>query len=241
MVVNCAHRGASGTHPENTLAAFKRAVEIGVDMIEFDVWPTKDEWPILMHDAAVDRTTNGSGPIAEKTLEEIKALDAGAWKGGEFAGERVPTLAEALRAIPADVALNIHVKKLLGPNSLYVERFTAALDEFDAAGRSYIAPDDLEALPILRAWRPDVNLILLDNGAPDADYVALAEERRIKTLQPGRARMSKDFMDLAHRHGLRANVFYADTVEDMKAYIDMGVDGILTNYPERLRELLGNP
>jgi glycerophosphoryl diester phosphodiesterase len=106
----CAHRGASRTHPENTLPALHEAVRLGVQMIEFDVRGTRDGALVLMHDATVDRTTDGVGPVAELSLDEIRRLDAGSWKAPEFAGTRVPTLREALRAMPVDLWLNVHLK-----------------------------------------------------------------------------------------------------------------------------------
>ncbi len=89
-----AHRGWSAKYPENTMEAFRAAAEAGVDQIETDIRITKDGELVLMHDAAVDRTTNGTGLVREKTLAEIRALDAGSWKGAEFAGYKVPTLKE---------------------------------------------------------------------------------------------------------------------------------------------------
>lgn len=86
-----AHRGASGYAPENTLAAFDKAIELGADMIETDVRQTKDGHLVLFHDPSVKRTTNGQGLVSELTLAELKALDAGSWFGREFAGQRIPT------------------------------------------------------------------------------------------------------------------------------------------------------
>ena len=93
------HRGLSARYPENTMPSFRAALEAGLDMIELDVHRTKDGQLIVMHDHTVDRTTDGTGPIAEKTLEEIKALDAGGWFSGEFRGERVPTLREFMELV----------------------------------------------------------------------------------------------------------------------------------------------
>lgn len=106
----CAHRGASQTHPENTLAAFREAIRLGVQMIEFDVAFSKDGHLVLMHDRTVDRTTDGEGPLSSLTLAEIKELDAGSWKDQHFRGEKIPTLAEALAIMPDNVWLNIHLK-----------------------------------------------------------------------------------------------------------------------------------
>lgn len=107
-----AHRGNSRYFPENTLTAFRSAIELGVDMVEFDVHMTKDGVLIVMHDHQVDRTTDGTGLIREKTLAEIKALDAGSWKGEEFAGERVPTFKEFLELFKdqKDMLFNIELK-----------------------------------------------------------------------------------------------------------------------------------
>lgn len=106
----CAYRGASNTHPENTLAAFREAIRLGAHMIEMDVSFTKDRQLVLMHDATVDRTTNGSGSVANLTLEEIKRLDAGRWKSGQFEGEKVPTLKEVLQIMPTNIWLGIHLR-----------------------------------------------------------------------------------------------------------------------------------
>ena len=89
-----AHRGWSAKYPENTMAAYKAAAELGVDQIETDIRITADGELVLIHDATVDRTTNGTGLVREKTLAELRALDAGSWKGEEFAGLQIPTLKE---------------------------------------------------------------------------------------------------------------------------------------------------
>jgi glycerophosphoryl diester phosphodiesterase len=105
-----AHRGASYTQPENTIAAFKEAIRLGVQGVEMDVRETKDGQLVLMHDFLVNRTTNGSGRISHMTLAEVKELDAGSWKGEKFRGEKVPTLEEALTIIPRNMWIDIHIK-----------------------------------------------------------------------------------------------------------------------------------
>ncbi len=105
-----AHRGASKFAPENTITAFLKAAEMGADYAEMDVRQTKDGHFIIIHDASIRRTTNGKGLVAEMTLEEIKALDAGAWFGKEFAGENVPTLREVLQAIKGKILPDLDFK-----------------------------------------------------------------------------------------------------------------------------------
>ena len=106
----CAHRGASDTHPENTIAAFREAIRLGAQMIEFDVALTKDGKLVLMHDRTIDRTTDGSGRVEEWLLAYLKKLDAGSWKNNRFEGERIPTLSEALNMMPDNIWLNVHLK-----------------------------------------------------------------------------------------------------------------------------------
>lgn len=106
----CAHRGAMGTHPENTLVAFREAIKAGAHMIEFDVQLTKDNKLVVIHDGTVDRTTNGTGQVSELPFDEIRNLDAGSWKSPEFAGEKIPTLDETLSVMPYNIWLNVHIK-----------------------------------------------------------------------------------------------------------------------------------
>ncbi|MBI3536498.1 MAG: hypothetical protein HY070_02885, partial [Chloroflexi bacterium] len=107
-----AHRGASAEAPENTLAAFTRAFELGADGIELDVTLTKDNIPVVIHDDTVNRTTNARGVVSEMLLAEIKQLDAGSWKDAKYRGEKIPTLEETLRAIPTTKIVNIELKTL---------------------------------------------------------------------------------------------------------------------------------
>ncbi len=106
----CAHRGASETHPENTLPAFKEAIRVGAHMIEFDIQLSRDGELILMHDDSVDRTTNGKGLVSQLSLSELQTLDAGSHKGKQFAGTRIPTLVQALAVMPRNIWLNCHLK-----------------------------------------------------------------------------------------------------------------------------------
>ena len=108
MVV--AHRGFSGAAPENTLAAFRMAIEAGSDMIELDVHLSKDGKVVVIHDETQERTTNGQGRVADRPLKEIKGLDAGSWFSPPFAGERIPTLQEVLSLAQGKVPVNIEIK-----------------------------------------------------------------------------------------------------------------------------------
>ena len=119
--IRIAHRGASGIAPENTIAAFKKAIEIGVDAVELDLHGTADGEVVVIHDASLDRTTNGHGPINQATLETVKRADAGAWFASEFAGEPVPTLAEALECITEKTVAVLEIKDPLIAEAVVVK------------------------------------------------------------------------------------------------------------------------
>ena len=107
-----AHRGAFGYAPENTISAFKLAVKMGAKAIEIDVQMTKDREIVVYHDYFLGRTINGKGLIMNKTLSELKKLDAGLWFSDKYKGKKIPTLEEVLKAVPEDVELHIEIKKL---------------------------------------------------------------------------------------------------------------------------------
>ena len=144
-----AHRGASHDAPENTLAAFRRAWDAGVECVELDVHLSRDGVPVIIHDADTKRTTGKPGKVAEQTLAELRALDAGSWKSAAFAGEKIPTLAEALATIPAGRTMFVEVKT--GPETVpavakVIREATPpgakiALQAFDAAALKVFAAE----------------------------------------------------------------------------------------------------
>jgi glycerophosphoryl diester phosphodiesterase len=237
MVANVAHRGASGNYPENTLIAFQKALEIGVDEIELDLYLTKDDRLIIMHDSTVDRTTDGTGAISELTLAEIKALDAGGVFGEQFRGERVPTWEEALELVQGKVGLNVHLKEGGNPDGHYERKVAKALIDFHMVEDSILTCSDASVGIFAEIDSRIECRIFRANRTPE-EYIRKSVEMGLRTMQPGRDITTRDFVQKAHAAGRIVHVFYADTPEDMCAYIEIGVDGILTNYPERLKAVL---
>lgn len=152
-----AHRGNSKYFPENTLCAFRSAIELGVDMVEIDLHMTSDGVLILMHDHLVDRTTDGTGLIREKTLAEMKALDAGGWKGEQFAGERVPTFEEFLELFKdqKEMLFNIELKDYPADSGEFAYRAAnlaiKMMDEYGITERS-----------VINTWSGELNERLVD-------------------------------------------------------------------------------
>ncbi len=237
MVANVAHRGASGNSPENTLCAFQMALEIGVDEIELDLRSTLDGHLVVMHDATVDRTTDGTGVISELTLAEIRALDAGRVFGERFRGEGVPAWEEALDLVQGKARLNVHLKEGGNPDGEYERKVAKALRAFRMMDHSVLACND-EAVGIFAEIDPRIACRIFPNNRSPEDYIRSSAQMGLRTTQPGRDMTTPEFVQKAHESGLGVHVFYADTPEDMRTYIGMGVDGILTNYPERMKAVI---
>lgn len=154
------HRGAAAIAPENTLTAMRVAFEQDVEFVEADVQLTADGVPILIHDPTLDRTTNGSGPIAAHTLAEIKALDAGSWFGAEFAGETIPTLEEFVEALePTTTRALIELKGIWQPEQ--VEALVEFLRSHYLVNRVALQSFELPTLEMLRETAPEFARVML--------------------------------------------------------------------------------
>jgi glycerophosphoryl diester phosphodiesterase len=249
------HRGSAGEAPENTLPSFARALEAGAEILESDVHLTRDGVPVLLHDDEVDRTTDGCGRVAALTLAELRALDAGhrfSPDGGRThpfrgRGVRVPTLAEALAAFPK-ARFNLELKEDL-PG--LVEN---TLDVIEAAGhpeRRLLTSGEDRLMARLRAEvaRRALPVAL---GASTGEVVAFlraAIERRPPPPGPmalqvpaefgGRPLVTRDFVAHAHAHGLVVHVWTIDEPDEMRSLLALGVDGIVSDFPGRLAEVIG--
>ncbi len=222
----CAHRGAMATHPENTLPAFREAIRAGAHMIEFDVLLTKDNHMVVMHDATVDRTTNGTGKVADLTLDQIKGLDAGSWKSPEFAGTRVPTLNEVLAIMPVNIWLNIHLKGeerlpvMVAEKLASVKRLHQA---FLACSRkaAVIAREAVPGIMICNMDRQDDNAVYVKETVDsEADFIQLRQP--LTPLLPEYTKRLKE-------NGVKVNFFGTDSPDEIKLLFESGVDFPLVN------------
>ncbi len=230
-----AHRGASGTFPENTLSSFREAIRLGVESIEFDVHLSKDGELVVIHDNSVDRTTDGSGKIENLTLKEIKTLDAGVKFHSRFSGERVPILSETLDIMPSNIKLNIHVKAYPTTRDILIEKVINEMVRRDILDNAFFT-SDADTIKLVKKMNPNITVCNL-SGQDGVGYVDFSMALGSYILQPNRNVVTKELVNKAHANEMQVNVFYADTEKDMLALIEMGVDGILTNFPERLKRL----
>lgn len=216
----CAHRGASDTHPENTLAAFREAIMLGAQMIEFDVALTKDGHPVLMHDATVDRTTDGSGAVADLTLEEILKLDAGSWKDKKFREERVPQLADALSMMPENIWLNVHLK---GGTDLAAKTTQAIV----AAGRLHqcFLACDRAAASAARTVHADILICNMERQANSQQYVdeTIAANADFIQLYGGES-VDPNHTGQLRAAGVRINYCCANDAAKVGSLLEAGVE-----------------
>jgi glycerophosphoryl diester phosphodiesterase len=234
-----AHRGDPSEAPENTVAAARRAVEVGANVVEFDVHITKDGHLVVTHDASVERCTNGVGLVAEMTLDQIKQLDAGSWFSEHFRGEPVPTLQEMMAAIPAPVWINVHLKSHENESDRAETALVAAIRAANAVDRTYVTHHTRHGLHRIHQKEPKLRLCWLARGGEqDVEYIDDSFYMGYRIIQPNFRVVTQDFVNYAHERGMWVNVFWADEEDHMRELIAMGVDGILTNYPVRLKQVL---
>lgn len=236
------HRGAPREAPENTLASFRRAFEIGADAIELDVRLSRDGMPIVMHDATLDRTTNGKGPVSALTLPEQRKLDAGSWFDPKFAGERIPTLDEALAVVAGQpqrsgIRVLIEMKSDSQHAPGLVEAVVEAVRDTRTMRHAIVISFDRGAVQRVRELAPRVTTGALFATLP-ADAVTVARSAHAQAVLPRWTVADVALVEEAHRAGLAIVPWTVDAPAGMRRLIGLGVDGIVTNRPDVLRKLV---
>jgi glycerophosphoryl diester phosphodiesterase len=235
-----AHRGASGHAPENTMAAFRRAVELGASFLETDLQLSRDARVVAMHDFTLDRTTTGKGDVHQLPLDQIRALDAGAWFGDRgakpFAGEKVPTLEEILDfAKQNDVIFYLEIKA--GQQWGIEHVVVATLRDYNAGARVVILSFDPSALDTVHRIDSTMMTGFLCEH-PSSDLVERTVRAGARQLVARGDLITSAVVDKAHRAGLQVVAWTINEVEQMRVLIAAGVDGIITDYPDRLLDVL---
>lgn len=226
---NCAHRGASGQAPENTLGALARALALGADLAEIDVRLTADGHLAVIHDATLERTTDGQGLVAVRTMAELAKLDAGAWFGPEWAGQRVPELGAVLTQIGGHLRLNIELKPDGRPETM-LDELLRQLARHDPAHRCVVTSFDTDLVDELKARAPAqaAGYIFGAGGLPDRAFSATVE-----VLSVERSLVDAAFCELAAAAGKSVHVWTVDEPAQMRHFRRLGVEAIITNHPER--------
>lgn len=239
-----AHRGDSAHAPENTLAAFRAALEAGADMVEFDVGLTRDLVPVVLHDATLNRTTDGRGKLSAHAYDEIARLDAGSWFGPDFAGERIPSLDAALDLLAGRIQVNIEVKPEVLEQVPPDRAAALVLDPVRARGLlgaalfSSFAPAVLDAI---RAAEPAARVgVLADRGYPLPAIAARLRELGATAYNPDEADLTAGLAAAVHAAGALLLPWARqgrNTALAMRRALELGADGFFADDPALLRRV----
>lgn len=219
-----AHRGASGTEPENTLRSFRKALETGAEWVELDVHAVEGV-PVVFHDDRLERRTGGSGLISRQSLETIRSLDAGL-------GERIPLLDEVLSLLAGRAGVNIELKggRTAEPvAALLADRLSGGVW---APDRLLVSSFDTDELSRFGRLMPRIRLGVLLREAP-TDPRSVVSGLSLFSLHLSRDAVTPETVDRAHGLGLKVFVYTVNDTADMDRLRSMGIDGAFTDFPER--------
>lgn len=244
-----AHRGASGHAPENTLAAIQKAIDLKADIVEIDVHMSRDGEVVVIHDETLDRTTNGQGRVHDKDLEALKKLDAGSWFSDAYQGQQIPTLNEVLQLLAGKAVCLIEIK--WAGDFVYegiIHEVHRSIAEYHAQDWVIIQSFENAYLEASHQLNPDIpvqKLIVFEEAAPLASF-HLDKGFHLGTvdikpyyqgINPYYLSMTQRRIAGLHTAGKSVFAYTVDDSDDMKQLILMGVDGIITNFPDRMIEL----
>ncbi|HET7825365.1 MAG TPA: glycerophosphodiester phosphodiesterase family protein [Anaeromyxobacter sp.] len=233
------HRGASADAPENTLAAFRLALEQGADGVELDVWRCGTGEVVVGHDEDTLRVAGVALRVPDAPLAELRALDVGGWKGDAFRGERMPLLAEVLEALPGAV-VNVELKSRGGDLRL-AGAAAKVVARAGAARRVLVSSFDWRLVVAFRLAAPDVPVGLLFDGERPWKLPLAAAIRLMgpSAVHPERTLATEERVRAWTRRGLAVNVWTVDDPAAARALAAMGAAGVITNVPARIRAALG--
>lgn len=240
MTINYAHRGASGYYPENTMIAFEKAIEHGCTGIETDVHMTKDGYLVLMHDEKIDRTTDGMGYIKDYNLEELRQFDAGKWKALDFSGERIPTVEELIELAKSKdiIIINFEIKTDVIWYKDIEQKLIETIYKYNVSDKIIIS--SFNHYTIHKCKQIDKNiktgLLYMEGLFEPHLYAKIVGAEAIHPYFP--AIDSKEVIDRVRAAGVMVNPYTINEEEVMKRFLDYGIDGIITNYPDKLKKLM---
>ncbi len=241
-----AHRGGSNLAPENTMAAFQNALNLGVDMIEIDIEQTIDSVVVVIHDTKVDRTTNGKGKVDSLTYSYIKTLDAGSWYDSRFKGEKISTLEEVLQAVNGKATVLIEIKS---GDELYpgIEKRTVeTIQHFNAHSWTIVQSFNKKTVERVKILDNEIITYYLLGRNFKSYYHSLQTKNKKNEIQEflydgiavHYSMLNAASVDSVKQMGLGVFTWTVDEEDDMTKMIEYGVDGIITDSPDKLIELI---
>lgn len=242
-----AHRGASGYAPENTIAAVQKALEMQIAMIEIDVHLTRDHQLAVIHDATIDRTTNGKGAVKELEMSYLKSLDAGSWFSDDFSGEQIPTLEEVMQHIDGKSILLIEIKPTWTGDHSTEKQVLALIRKYKAHAWCIVQSFDSNVLENMRVLDPTIELHKLVVGNMPLlplhydtkwRWGSIMKYKQYAAVNPYYKLLSKSKVKRLHKRGQKVFSWTIDDTEKIAKTARKGVDGIITNFPARAKTVL---
>ncbi|WP_211748570.1 glycerophosphodiester phosphodiesterase [Paenibacillus sp. Marseille-Q4541] len=232
-----AHRGAKGEAPENTIAAFELALEQGCDAFELDIHLSQDGEIMVIHDDTVNRTTNGEGKVKDMTFSELRMLDAGQWFDSSYEGQVIPTLKEVFDLAPDHLIINVEIKG--GISEGVEEKLLALLEDYDMFERVVVSSFHFDSLRTLESLNPEVKtgLLYTQNFACPKQLPEAAGVNAY-SLHPYFIQLEEGDYDSVQQEGVQIFAWTVNEVVDMQKLLEIGIDGIITDYPGRLKTLV---
>lgn len=229
-----AHRGSSGTHPENTLAAFKEAARLPIYGVELDVHLTKDGEIVVIHDETIDRTSNGSGLVKNMTLKELKSYDYGSWFSKAFKGETIPTLEEVFQVyLNANHMINIELKSDVYAYEGLEEKVVALIHQYGFEERVIISSFNHEAIRKIKQLQPELvtAALFMKTFVEPLDYMQGIPADGLHLYLPS---ANRDFVAELIEQNVPVRVFTVNKLNDLEALKAIGVQAVFTDYPEKM-------
>lgn len=229
-----AHRGASAIAPENTIAAFRAAAEAGARWVELDVAFLADETLVVIHDDSVDRTTSGTGSLGALTRADLDRLDAGAWFDGKFAGERLPTLAEAIAALSElGLSANVEIKQHKHHKSLdqLVRAVQADISKRGPRTEIMISSFDPEALKAMHAIEPELEMAMLW-GRPPEDWAEQLAAIPATTIHMHYKALCIGMLEETAKRGIKVRAWTCNNPIELVSFWGAGLTGVITDDPK---------
>lgn len=241
MTKNYAHRGFSGKYPENTMLAFRKAVEAGADGIEFDVHFTKDKEVVIIHDETIDRTTDGSGEVESYTYDELCSFNAYGSFEGQFEFQKIPTLREYFEFIaPIDgfmtnIELKTGIKEYPGIEKAVLE----IIDEFDLRDRIIISSFNHFSVLRFKKIASDVKCGFLEESRI-IDFGAYASKYGVEYVHPLYKCLTDDVFNEIKSNGISINTWTVNDEESVRFLVENNVNAVISNYPDMVNKVLNN-
>ncbi len=236
-----AHRGASAYYPENTMAAFHGALELGAEMIELDVMLSRDGIPVIFHDAQLNRHTNGKGLLSKHTLAELKKLNAGSWFDPRFSDQRIPTLEEVLAFASGKIALNIEIKSEAVSDKIEVEKKCLELvKKYRMINHVLFSSFDYRVVTHFKKIDPKIPAALVYNNREPKKKLPhqITREYQADAFNCNYLQLTKKWIRDLHKHNIPNFIYTVDNEAKMRKLITAGVTGIFTNKPDVLARVV---